>query len=66
MFESISAVTNSAGYLLEGVGVTLLLVGLSLLIGFVCGIILTLGQVYGPRFARCFVGIYAGSSGVCR
>ncbi|ABN07602.1 polar amino acid ABC transporter, inner membrane subunit [Methanocorpusculum labreanum Z] len=58
MFESISAVTNSAGYLLGGVGVTLLLVGFSLLIGFICGIILTLGQVYGPRPVRWFVGVY--------
>ena len=58
MFESLSAVTNSAGYLLQGVGVTLLLVGLSLLIGFVCGIILTIGQVYGPRPARWFVSVY--------
>lgn len=58
MFESISAVTNSAGYLLEGVGVTLLLVGLSLFIGFICGIVLTLGQVYGPALVRRFVGVY--------
>ncbi len=58
MFESISAVTNSAGYLLEGVGVTLLLVGLALLIGFLCGIVLTLGQVYGPKFVRGLVVIY--------
>ena len=36
----ISALTNSAGYLLEGVLVTLLLVALSLFIGFVCGIVL--------------------------
>ena len=53
MFESISAVANSAGYLLEGVGVTLVLVGLSLFIGFVCGIILTLGQ--GIRTEVCQV-----------
>ena len=54
----ISALTNSAGYLLEGVFVTLLLVALSLFIGFVCGIVLTLGQVYGPKVIKKLVGIY--------
>lgn len=54
----ISALTNSAGYLLEGVLVTLLLVALSLFIGFVCGIVLTLGQVYGPKVIKKLVGIY--------
>ncbi|HJJ61818.1 MAG TPA: amino acid ABC transporter permease, partial [Methanocorpusculum sp.] len=54
----ISALTNSAGYLLEGVLVTLLLVALSLFIGFVCGIVLTMGQVYGPKVVKKLVGVY--------
>jgi polar amino acid transport system permease protein len=58
MFESFSAVTSSAEYLLGGISVTLALVALSLLIGFVCGMILTLGQVYGPWVAQRVVDIY--------
>lgn len=58
MAEAFSAVTTSAPYLLEGMGVTLALVALSLLIGFFCGIALTLGQVYGPRFVKRLVDIY--------
>ena len=54
----ISALTNSAGYLLEGVLVTLLLVALSLFIGFVCGLVLTMGQVYGPKVIKNLVGVY--------
>lgn len=58
MFEGLAAVTNSAQYLLEGMGVTLVLVGLSLLIGFLCGILLTLGQVYGPKIIKRLVDVY--------
>ena len=58
MFESFSAVTSSAEYLLGGVGVTLALVAVSLLIGFVCGMILTICQVYGSWIIQRIVDIY--------
>ena len=58
MSEALSAVITSAPYLLEGMGVTLALVAISLLIGFLCGIALTLGQVYGPRFIKRLVDVY--------
>ncbi|HJJ96467.1 MAG TPA: amino acid ABC transporter permease [Methanocorpusculum sp.] len=58
MSEALSAVITSAPYLLEGMGVTLALVAISLLIGFLCGIALTLGQVYGPRFVKRLVDVY--------
>ncbi|HJJ39017.1 MAG TPA: ABC transporter permease subunit, partial [Methanocorpusculum sp.] len=57
MFD-ISVVTDSFGYLLGGVLVTLELVGASLLLGFVLGILLTVGQVYGPKPLRGFVAVY--------
>ena len=50
MSDAVSAVLTSAPYLLEGMCVTLALVALALLIGFLCGIVLTIGQVYGPRY----------------
>lgn len=58
MSDAVSAVLTSAPYLLEGMGVTLALVALALLIGFLCGIILTIGQVYGPRYIKRLVDIY--------
>lgn len=58
MSDTVSAVLTSAPYLLEGMGVTLALVALALLIGFLCGIVLTIGQVYGPRYIKRLVDIY--------
>ncbi|HJK69732.1 MAG TPA: amino acid ABC transporter permease, partial [Methanocorpusculum sp.] len=55
---AVSAVLTSAPYLLEGMCVTLALVALALLIGFLCGIVLTIGQVYGPRYIKRLVDIY--------
>ncbi|HJK00180.1 MAG TPA: amino acid ABC transporter permease [Methanocorpusculum sp.] len=58
MSDAVSAVLTSAPYLLEGMGVTLALVALALLIGFLCGIVLTIGPVYGPRYIKRLVDIY--------
>ncbi|HJK68727.1 MAG TPA: amino acid ABC transporter permease [Methanocorpusculum sp.] len=58
MSEAVSAVLTSAPYLLEGMCVTLALEALALLIGFLCGIVLTIGQVYGPRYIKRLVDIY--------
>ena len=58
MSEAVSAVLTSAPYLPEGLCVTLALVALALLIGFLCGIVLTIGQVYGPRYIKRLVDIY--------
>ena len=58
MSEAVSALLTSAPYLLEGMCVTLALVALALLIGFLCGIVLTIGQVYGPRYIKRLVDIY--------
>ena len=58
MLESLTTVTESLGYLLGGLLVTLELVGASLLLGFIIGIILGVGQVYGPKPVRGFVAVY--------
>ena len=58
MLESLSVVTDSLGYLLGGLLVTLELVGASLLLGFILGILLVVGQVYGPKPVRGFVAVY--------
>lgn len=58
MLESLTTVTESLGYLLGGLLVTLELVGASLLLGFILGILLVVGQVYGPKPVRGFVAVY--------
>ena len=58
MSEAVSAVLTCAPYLLEGMCVTLALVALALLIGFLCGIVLTIGQANGPRYIKRLVDIY--------
>ena len=58
MSDAVSAVLTSAPYLLEGMGVSLALVALALMIGFLCGIVLAIGQVYGPRYIKRLVDIY--------
>lgn len=58
MLESLSTVTDSLGYLLGGLLVTLELVGAALLLGFILGILLVVGQVYGPKPVRGFVAVY--------
>lgn len=58
MLESLTTVTESLGYLLGGLLVTLELVGAALLLGFIIGIILVVGQVYGPKPVRGFVAVY--------
>ena len=58
MLESLTVVTDSLGYLLGGVLVTLELVGAALLLGFILGILLVVGQVYGPKPVRGFVAVY--------
>ena len=55
IFESFS---SSAAYFASGTLATLELVALALLIGFVFGMILTMGQVYGPKPVRAVVAAY--------
>lgn len=58
MFEMFESFTSAAGYFASGTLVTLELVALALLIGFVFGMILTIGQVYGPKPVRAVVAVY--------
>lgn len=58
MLESFGTVVDALGYLMGGLVVTLELVGLSLLLGFVLGMILTIAQVYGAAPFRGFVHVY--------
>jgi amine acid ABC transporter, permease protein, 3-TM region, His/Glu/Gln/Arg/opine family len=58
MFESFGTAFDALGYLGGGLVVTLELVALSLLLGFVLGLILTIAQVYGAAPFRGFVHVY--------
>lgn len=58
MFGSFASISDSAGYFLSGMLVTVELVALALFIGFVLGMFLTLGQVYGPKPLKAAVAVY--------
>lgn len=45
-------------YMLEGAGITILLVLGALSLGFCLGLPMAVGQVYGPRPVRAFVALY--------
>ncbi|HJJ57436.1 MAG TPA: amino acid ABC transporter permease [Methanocorpusculum sp.] len=58
MVTSIESVTTSIEYLLGGLLTTIELVAVALAIGFALGIILMLGQMYGPKIIRGIVHVY--------
>ena len=50
MSDFLGFFAESLPNLLEGLGITLFLTFVSLLLGFVLGVVLALGRVYSPRF----------------
>lgn len=58
MPESLIAVLNALPYMLEGSLITIVVVVGSMLLGFLAGVPLAVGQVYGSRTIKRIVGIY--------
>jgi len=58
MPESLIAITDALPYLLEGAGVTLIVVIGAMALGLALGVPLAVGQVYGHPVLRRAVGIY--------
>ncbi len=56
--EILTTLFNALPYVLQGTGITLLLVLGSLALGFVVGVPLALGQVYANRFVAFIIGVY--------
>ncbi len=56
--EILITLFNALPYILEGTGITLILVVASLGLGFIVGVPLALGQVYGNRVISSIIGIY--------
>ncbi len=56
--EVFEVLYNAFPYIIEGTGVTLVLVLSSLALGFFCGVPLALGQVYGNKFISGLISIY--------
>ncbi len=54
----IAAVVEGFPYVLGGVGVTLSVVGAALAMGLIIGLLLAVGQVYGPAWLRRALGVY--------
>jgi polar amino acid transport system permease protein len=57
--ERNAQVINSIPYLLEGVGITLEVTVIALIIGAVLGLLLALARVYGGNFSRRFSIVYS-------
>jgi len=58
MPESLIAITDALPYLLEGAGVTLIVVIGAMALGLALGVPLAVGQVYGHAVLRRVVGVY--------
>ncbi len=56
--EIFTVLYNALPYVLQGSGVTIVLVLASLAIGFLIGIPLALGQVYAPKPVAWLIGVY--------
>lgn len=58
MTEYLTAIQDALPYLLQGALVTIALVLCALFLGLTLGVFLAVGQVYGNKALRAFVGIY--------
>lgn len=58
MLETLTVIWNALPYILEGSAVTIATVLGSLAIGFLLGVPLAVGQVYGPFWLRKIIGVY--------
>ncbi len=58
MPESLIAITDALPYLIEGAGVTLIVVIGAMVLGLALGVPLAVGQVYGHPVLRRAVGVY--------
>ena len=56
--ENLIVIYQALPFLLKGILTTLGLVLNALLLGFVLGVPLSVGQVYGPRWIKKLIGIY--------
>ena len=58
MTETLQTLIDALPYVLQGAGITVLIVGGGMLLGLVIGVPLAVGQVYGGRAVRAFVWVY--------
>ncbi len=58
IMEILLTLYNALPYIAQGTGITLVLVLFSLLLGFILGVPLALGLVYGNRFISSIIRIY--------
>ncbi|WP_041277653.1 amino acid ABC transporter permease [Desulfotalea psychrophila] len=58
LLQKLSVVLDALPYILQGAGVTLIIVGGAMCLGLALGIPFALGQVYGPRPVRYFISLY--------
>jgi polar amino acid transport system permease protein len=58
MIEKITVIIDALPYILQGAGITLVIVGGAMILGLLLGVPFALGQVYGPPLVRRAIGLY--------
>lgn len=56
--EKITVILDALPYILQGAGITLIIVGGAMCIGLLLGVPFALGQVYGPPLIRRMIALY--------
>lgn len=56
--QKITVILDALPYILQGAGITLIIVGGAMCLGLLLGVPFALGQVYGPPIIRRIIGLY--------
>lgn len=58
ILQKITVILDALPYILQGAGITLVIVGGAMCLGLLLGVPFALGQVYGPPIVRRLIGLY--------
>ena len=58
ILQKLTVILDAFPYILQGAGITLVIVGGAMCLGLLLGVPFALGQVYGPPIVRRLIGVY--------
>ena len=58
ILQKLTVILDALPYILQGAGITLVIVGGAMCLGLLLGVPFALGQVYGPPIVRRLIGVY--------
>jgi len=58
ILQKLTVILDALPYILQGAGITLVIVGGAMRLGLLLGVPFALGQVYGPPIVRRLIGVY--------